>query len=612
MHHAHNTMTVDGRHTAVFIVITITLLSTGAAAMIYEVVLLREFTLLLGSSFYSGSIVLASIMGGLAVGSLVIGKLSDRTRNPFLLLFILEMLIALISLLIVPVTRRLALYDTWMLTDGIIYAFEFINLNPTSWHVLLFYGSCILLVPAVLMGGELPVAINILSKYKTGKIGEVSGYSYFLDTIGGIFGAISAGFIMIPLLGSITTVHTGGILNTTGAVSVALFMIFFRNLYTAEPAESTESQNRCEVLGFRFQGYSHLTTHTSYLQCHLSALRDLGGKQNRKIFSVIIVIIMALFLSLFAMGYHKAEQLEYTTVGDLYRGQVILERTQSRYQTITVIDHDILGRVLFLDGSVQISESDDEPYSEALVLPAAVTLLNNAHNHKHNLDVLIIGGGDLGVLEVLTRFSDDKIGNITLVDLDPEVIEISKKYLGGIHNDSWKDHRYEYVAMDGRKYIEEALMDSKKFDLVILDLPDPNNDILATFYSLEFYNEVYSLLDEEGIMATQATQADWALGADGYVIIENTLGQSRFPIVRMYTQYIPSFGQWGFAIASKRYDPLQISDDEIKDVIAAIETNTYSEETHFSLFALPPWLLKDMENTHFINTIDKPVIIKEY
>lgn len=54
------------------------------------------------------------------------------------------------------------------------------------------------------MGGELPVAINILSKYKTEKIGEVSGYSYFLDTIGGVAGAISAGFIMIPLFGSIT------------------------------------------------------------------------------------------------------------------------------------------------------------------------------------------------------------------------------------------------------------------------------------------------------------------------------------------------------------------------------------------------------------------------
>ena len=565
-------MTADRHHTAVFIVITITMLSTGAAAMIYEVVLLREFTLLLGSSFYSGSIVLASIMGGLAIGSLIIGKLSDRTKNPFLLLFVLEMLIALIALIIVPATRRLALYDTWTLTDGIIYAFELIKLTPTSWHILLFYSSCILLLPAVLMGGELPVAINILSKTKTGNIGEVSGYSYFLDTLGGIIGAISAGLIMIPLFGSITTVHAGGILNTLGAVSVALFMIFFR---------------RSEITA---------TTQTE------------RPRNNRVVLSAIIVVLV-FFLSLFAMGYYKAEQLEYTTVGDLYRGQVILERTQSRYQSITVIDHDVLGRVLFLDGRVQISESDDEPYSEALVLPAAVTLLNNA---AHKLDVLIIGGGDLGVLEVLTRFPDDKIGNITQVDLDPEVIEIAKQYLVSIHNDSWQDHRYKYVAMDGRKYIGEALRASKKYDLVILDLPDPNNDLLATFYSLELYNDVYSLLDEKGMMATQATQADWALDADGYVVIASTLRQSRFPIVRLYTQYIPSFGQWGFAIASKHYDPLQLTETEIAAVIADIETNTYSEETHFSLFALPPWLLKDIENAHLINTIDKPVIIREY
>ena len=560
----------NGRYKAVVIVVTITLLSTGAAAMIYEVVLLREFTLLLGSSFYSGAIVLASIMGGLAVGSLIIGKLSDRTENLFLLLFILEMLIALIALVIVPVTRRLALHDTWLLTDGILYALESIQLKPTSWHVLLVYGSCILLLPAILMGGELPVAINILSNYKTGKIGEVSGYSYFMDTIGGIVGAISAGLILIPLIGAIKTAHTGGLLNTTGAVSVALYMVLFRS--SRVPAKAPPQSHRA----------------------------------NRTI--VILIIFFALFLSLVALGYHRAEQLEYTTIGDLYRGQVILERTQSRYQTITVIDHDILGRVLFLDRSVQISESDDEPYSEALVLPAAVTLLNNTDN----LDVLIIGGGDLGVLEVVTRFSDDEIKTITLVDVDPEVIKMSKKYLLSIHNDSWKDHRYAYVAMDGRKYVTEALRDGKKYDLVILDLPDPNNDILATFYSLEFYNDVYSLLDEEGIMATQATQADWALDADGYVIIANTLRQSRFPIVRMYTQYIPSFGQWGFALASRRYDPLRMCKEDIKDVIADVKTNTYNEEIHFALFALPPWLVQDMENTQVINTIDKPVIIKEY
>jgi len=578
MQHLYNKMRLD-KATSAFIVIIITLLSTGAASMIYEVALIREFTILLGSSFYSGSIVLAAVMGGLAIGSFFIGKLSDRTRNPFLLLFILEMLIALISLFIVTLTRRLALSDTWMLTDVIIYSFKIINIELTLWHVLLIYSAGILIIPAILMGGELPLAIKILSKYNLEKIGEVTGYSYFLDTLGGIFGAICAGIVMIPLIGSIKTVHAGGILNTIGAISVAFYLIFIQRI----------DDNDFNDLGQK---------------------RSLTSKKKSSKQGVFVMIVLVLFLlSLFSAGYYRADQLEYTTTADLYPGQIILEQRQSRFQTITVIEHDILGRVLFLDGREQISESDDEPYSEALILPATVTML--CYKDKP-LDVIIIGGGDLGGLEVLTRFSEEKIGNITVVDLDPEVIEISKKYFVSIHNDSWKDPRYEYIEMDGRKYIKEAVKEKKKFDLVILDLPDPNDDILATFYSLEFYNDVYHLLDDDGIMVSQATQADWTLGADGYVVISNTLQQSKFPIVRMYTQYVPSFGKWGFAIASKKYDPLQITEGEIKEVIAEIETNTYNEKVHFSLFFLPPWLKKDMEGVQLINTIDRPIIIREY
>lgn len=563
--------------TATLVVIAITLISTGAASMIYEVTLIREFTILLGSSFYSGAIVLSAVMGGLAIGSFLIGRLSDRVKNPFLLLFILEMLIALISLVIVPVTRGFALSDEWMLTDVIISTFKLIGLAPTSWHVLLIYGATILLIPAILMGGELPVAIKILSKPDTERIGEVTGLAYFLDTIGGIFGAISAGIIMIPLIGSIRTVHTGGFLNTIGAMSVAFYMIFVQRTYDHDSQEipSDDSKNKIS---------------------------------NKGVFLMIAIVLI--LPSLFAVGYYQAEQLEYTTTLDLYPGQVILDQRQSKFQTITVIEHNVLGRVLFLDGKEQISESDDEPYSEALVLPAMVTMLGN---QDEPLDVLLIGGGDLGCLEVLTRFSGDDLKSVTLVDLDPEVIGVSKKYFVSIHNDSWQDPRYEYLAMDGRKYVGGAIKEGKEFDLIILDLPDPNDDVLATFYSLEFYNELYLLLGDDGIMATQATQADWTLGADGLVVIANTLERSDFPIVMVYTQYVPSFGGWGFAIASKTYDPLQLTEEEVIEILAGIDTNTYDGKVHFSLFALPPWLEKDIdEGLQLINTIDRPIIIREY
>ncbi|HID27369.1 MAG TPA: hypothetical protein EYP22_06045 [Methanosarcinales archaeon] len=556
----------------IYLVIAITLFTTGAASMIYEVTLLREFTLLLGSSFYSGAIVLACVMMGLAIGSYNIGKLSDRIKNPLFLLFSIEIAIALIAIFIVPFARMLEISDRWLLTDAIIYGFGYFGITVTSEHILFLYAFCVLLPPMILMGGELPLSIKILSQ-STDSIGGISGYTYATDTIGGIVGSLSAGLFLIPRIGSIASVHLGGLLNLIGAMTIALYIV---SLYK----EKKINQN------------------IKY------------GIYNTQSFKIIFIAIIIISLSALIFGYYKAESLEYTTLRDLYSGQPILYNAQSKYQSITVIDHDILGHTLFLNGKEQISEGDDEPYSEALILPAVITALS-ANNSKP-LNILIIGGGDLGGVEVLTRFSEHQINNITLVDLDASVIEVSKKYLTKINNYSWKDPRYHYIARDGYKYVKSAIKNNKTYDVVILDLPDPNSDILAVFYSLEFYNLVYKIIKENGVLGTQATQADWVLGNSSYVIIANTLKASKFPIVRMYHQYIPSFGGWGFAIASKKVDPLNISKETINNILKEMDTptHTYDAKIHYALFALPPWLVKNIKEADKINTLDKPVILQ--
>ncbi|MFQ6056469.1 MAG: spermidine synthase [Methanosarcinales archaeon] len=557
----------------IYLVIAITLFTTGAASMIYEVTLLREFTILLGSSFYSGSIVLAGVMMGLAIGSYNIGKLSDKIKNPLFLLFSIEIAIALIAIFLIPFARALSISERWLLTDAIIYGFGYFGITVTSEHILFLYAFCILLPPMILMGGELPLAIKILSK-STDSIGGISGYTYATDTIGGIVGSLSAGLFLIPRIGDIASVHLGGLLNLIGAMTIALYIV---SLYK-------EKKNIASTFSFKY------TTIPS--------------------FKIIFIAIIIISLSALIFGYYKAESLEYTTLRDLYSGQPILYSAQSKYQSITVIDHDILGHTLFLNGKEQISEGDDEPYSEALILPAVITALS-ANNSKP-LNILIIGGGDLGGVEVLTRFSDHQISNITLVDLDSSVLEVSKKYLTKVNNYSWKDPRYHYIARDGYKYVKSAIKDNKTYDVVILDLPDPNDDILAVFYSLEFYNMVYKIIKENGVLCTQATQADWVLGSDSYVIIANTLKASKFPIVRMYHQYIPSFGGWGFAIASKKIDPLDISKESINNILREMDapTHTYDAEIHYALFALPPWLGQNIKEADQINTLDKPVILQ--
>ncbi|WP_456327273.1 spermidine synthase [Archaeoglobus sp.] len=503
--------------------LAIVLLSTGASTMIYEVVLIREFTVILGSSFYSSAVVLSSVMLGLSIGAYVFGRLS---LNPVKTLFAIELAIALISIIIIPLSRKIANFD---------------------WNLEVFLSFLIPLIPATLMGGEIPLAVKILSKDKN--VGEATGICYSLDTLGGIIGSLASGFFLIPTFGSLKTVLFAGVLNMFGALSI-------------------------NALDYK-------------LRIPAKALKR--------------SLIFALAVSVICIAYVTSNVVDFSTQNELYEGFYILNVTQTKYQTIVIAYHDYLGKCLFLDGSLQISDVGDEPYSEALTLPALVTLLS----HRKPVDVLIIGGGDLGVAEVLTRFPKEDVRSIKLVEIDPKVVELSKKYLKSMNRECWKDDRLKIIYEDCRKFLKDT---RDKFDLVIVDLPDPKDDLSATMYSLEFYNTVYNVLSDDGIMVTQATSADYALGNESFAVIVKTLQASKFPIVRPYRYYVPSFGMWGFVLASKRYDPLNLTKEDIRRVTKEINLHTYDEDVHFAMFALPPWLKKRIESAE-VNTIDKPVLL---
>lgn len=503
--------------------LAIVLLSTGASTMIYEVVLIREFTVILGSSFYSSAVVLSSVMLGLSIGAYIFGRLS---LNPVKTLFAIELAIALISVIIIPLSRKIANFD---------------------WNLEVFLSFLIPLIPATLMGGEIPLAVKILSKDKN--VGEATGICYSLDTLGGIIGSLASGFFLIPTFGSLKTVLFAGVLNMFGALSI-------------------------NALDYE-------------LRIPAKALKR--------------ALIFALAVSVICIAYVTSNVVDFSTQNELYEGFYILNVTQTKYQTIVIAYHDYLGKCLFLDGSLQISDVGDEPYSEALTLPALVTLLS----HRKPVDVLIIGGGDLGVAEVLTRFPKEDVRSIKLVEIDPKVVELSKKYLKSINRECWKDDRLKIIYEDCRKFLKDT---RDKFDLVIVDLPDPKDDLSATMYSLEFYNTVYNVLSDDGIMVTQATSADYALGNESFAVIVKSLQASKFPIVRPYRYYVPSFGMWGFVLASKRYDPLNITKEDIRRVTKGINLYTYDEDVHFAMFALPPWLKKRIESAE-VNTIDRPVLL---
>jgi spermidine synthase len=237
----------------------------------------------------------------------------------------------------------------------------------------------------------------------------------------------------------------------------------------------------------------------------------------------------------------------------LYRDQVMLSK-QSAYQKIVVTkwNKDIR---LFIDGNIQFSSIDEHRYHEPLVhLP--VLLAQNREN------VLILGGGDgLAAREVL-KYSGIK--KIDLVDLDPAITDLGQKHpiFTRLNQSSLKSEMVHIYNQDAYKFVEQS---SDFYDVVIIDLPDPNNVSLSKLYSQEFYELLKKRLSIGGTVITQSTSPYYAPKA--FWCIHQTM-ESVFPACLPVNVFVPSFGQWGFNIAinlPKQVDLLSVDSSGIKE-----------------------------------------------
>ncbi len=219
----------------------------------------------------------------------------------------------------------------------------------------------------------------------------------------------------------------------------------------------------------------------------------------------------------------------------LYEDPVIDTR-QSTYQKLVLTERGNDLR-LYLDGNLQFSSVDEYRYHEVLVhLPAAFAL-----NRRR---ALVIGGGDGLAARELLKYNS--IETVDVVDLDAAVtgLAASQHQLLALNQGALSDERVNVTNTDAWNFLAA---DGDLYDLIVIDLPDPESEDIAKLYSVAFYQRVARRLSVGGVMITQATspwfarQAFWSIG--------NTL-EVVFPQVRPATVYVPSFGLWGFFMAS--------------------------------------------------------------
>ncbi len=328
---------------------------------------------------------------------------------------------------------------------------------------------------------------------------------------------------------------------------------------------------------FLIAGLNFAIATLTYLYFRLSFRRSQvgsgeSGAARPGILAPAAIVAVAICLVLgFAHNRDWSLELEQR----LYDDRIVFSET-TRYQRI-VLTHDSArdDYRLFLNGNLQLSSSDEAIYHEQLVHPA----MSLAEETRR---VLVLGGGDgLAVREVLRH---PEAGSVTVVDLDPRMTELAREHpvFRRLNGDSLRDARVQlrmaagvsggarrpvFVETDrltpaGAAAVEEVArvdvvnVDADRFldglpgqwDVVIIDLPDPSSVELAKLYSREFYRKLARVLSPGATVALQATSPYHS--REAFLCIVRTLESAGYAVVP-YHDDVPSFGRWGFVLATR-------------------------------------------------------------
>ena len=273
---------------------------------------------------------------------------------------------------------------------------------------------------------------------------------------------------------------------------------------------------------------------------------------------------------------------------------------ETAFQKVEVLESDVFGRSLVLDGKTQSTEKDEFVYHESLVHPAMLC-------HPNPKSVFIGGGGEGGTLrEVLAH---NTVEQATMLDLDREVVELCRRYLPNHHQGSFDDPRTNLLYRDARTFLEEA---GDGFDVIILDLVDPLEGGTAyLLYTDEFYRIAKSRLNPGGILVTQSGPAGLLSYEECFTTIYNTLSNV-FAHTAAAQVHVPAFETlWGFTLASDSplLQPPEESIDGLLSARVKKELKHYDAETHRGMFALPKHLRNGFRSETRINRDATPVFM---
>ena len=320
-------------------------------------------------------------------------------------------------------------------------------------------------------------------------------------------------------------------------------------------------------------------------------LKKVISKSDVKKITVLFTIIGTTIIT----GLYFAKPI--TMFGDQkkYRDKIIYQ-SETKYQKIVLTKWQE-NYSLFINGNLQLSSFDEHMYHEPLVHP----VMNLTENKKR---VLILGGGDGCAVREILKYREVK--EITLVDLDPKMTELGKEHPAflSMNNGALNNSKVSIKIDDAFQFLEH---NNLLFDVIIIDLPDPNNVDLNKLYTKEFYFLCNKRLAKNGALITQAGSPYYASKA--FYCIEKSMQASGFNTLPLHNQVL-TMGQWGWIVASK-----DLSTEKINQQVQNTDYNNLNLKwlnnnagKGITYFGKP---LVDTSNTS-INTLFNPVLYTYY
>ena len=293
--------------------------------------------------------------------------------------------------------------------------------------------------------------------------------------------------------------------------------------------------------------------------------------------------LLPLFLAASLFGNTYSETL-YPNWGQWFKNSQTIFEEKTDQQDLIIFENPQFGRVLSLDGAIQLTTKDEPVYHEMMV---HIPLLS----HANPTSILVIGGGDGGILRELTRHNTVK--SIVLVEIDPSVIEMSTQYLPSVSKGAFSDPRVHVIIGDGAEYVKNT---KERYDVIICDSTDPTGPSLVLFTS-EFYADCKKALKKDGIFVNQ-NGVPFMQPEEMLLTYENR--KNHFKNVDYYIAPVPTYvgGFMAFGWASDK--DYKVGKKTLEKRLATRikgKMHYYTPAVHESSFNLPQFMLDIINRT---------------